>query len=93
MEVPKTLQEFAIWVGMQFPVLASAALIASLVNRWGGKQRQELVAELKRAFTEVSAEKEKRIAERDERIRQLEAERDELKARLSRPKKKQEDES
>ena len=85
--LPKTWDEFAIWVLVQFPVLAASFLIARYAVRVTGRQYQVTLTEVKRAYAELLAEREKRVGERDTRIKQLEAERDELKSRLSRTRK------
>jgi len=88
MEIPKTPQEFAIWVGMQFPVLGASVLLAWLVNRWNDAHRKEVLAELKLAQQALLTEKNERLADRDQQIRELKAANDQLRAKLSRPAKK-----
>lgn len=74
MDVPKTWQEFVIWVGMQFLVVAVAFLVARWVIRWNGEQRKAEVDRIDRDNLRVLAEKDARLADRDALIAELKAE-------------------
>ena len=88
MELPKTPEEYAIWVGMQFPVLGASILLAWLVNRWNNAHRKEVLEELKLVQQALLTEKNERLADRDQQIRELKAANDELRAKRSRSGKK-----
>jgi hypothetical protein len=88
MELPKTPEEYAIWVGMQFPVLGASILLAWLVNRWNDAHRKEVLEELKLAQQALLTEKNERLADRDQQIRELKVANDQLRAKLSRSGKK-----
>lgn len=87
MDIPKPIQDFAVWFGMQFPVAAAVLVAARWVLRWDA---EKYAADTKRndvRYAQLIAEKDVRIAERDARIGELKAEVTELEARLSRRRK------
>lgn len=88
MEV-KTWEQLAIWLCMQFPVLAAAFFVARWFLNRAAVDHDKRVGEIESQHGKLLSEKELRIAERDKRIDELKAEVAELKAKLSRPKKKE----
>ena len=88
MDIPKTAQEFAIWVGMQFPVLGAAVLVGRWLLRWSAANHAAEKEEIEKRNRALLDEKERRIAERDLRSNELRQEIDALKAKFyrSRPK-------
>ncbi|MBY0457776.1 MAG: hypothetical protein K2V38_10595 [Gemmataceae bacterium] len=102
MELPKNFEQYVIWVGMQFPVLGAAAVVARWVmNRERAscegqiKANDDKNAALVKVKDEQIAERDARIAElkADHATRQseLKAEIAELKAKLSRTKASRKD--
>ncbi len=87
MEFPKTTSELAIWLGVQFPVVASSILLAYWAVRFTERLQNKRFEGAEEQHAALLGEKEKRIEERDKRIQQLEAEVAELRAKLSRSKK------
>lgn len=82
--IPKNWEELLVWLAMQFPVLAVCAVVVRWVLRWMGDRHD---AEMKRADEQnlkLLTEKETRIADRNERIKELKAEIEESKRKLSR---------
>lgn len=83
MEV-KTSEQFAIWLGMQFPVLAAAFLVTRwFVNR-ADAVFEKHIQRNDALHAKVTKEKDDRLADRDDRIIELKAEVAELKSKLSR---------
>ncbi len=83
MELPKSWTDLAIWLGVQFPMLAVVAFSVW----WVGRKHVREIGRLEAEHEKLLAEKEKRIADRDQRVRDLEVENRELKNKLSRAKK------
>ena len=87
MELPKTASELAIWLGMQFPVVA----IAAFLIRWSVKHTEHLhekrIQDNRMSDAALLHEKDLRLRDRDARIQELQNEVAELRAKLSRSKK------
>lgn len=82
--IPKNWEELLIWLAMQFPVLAVCAVVVRWVLKWTGSKHD---AEMKRVDEQngkLLVEKETRIAERNEWIKELKADVEELKRKLTR---------
>ena len=90
MEV-KTWEQLAIWLCMQFPVLAAAFFVARWFLNRAAAEHDKRVQELEAQHARLINEKGERLADRDKRIAELKAEVAELKARLSRSPRKKED--
>lgn len=87
MELPKTTSEYMIWLGMQFPVLGAAILLAYWAVKYATRLYDRKSDETEKLNERLIAEKDKQIGKLEERIRHLESEVAELRAKLSRPKK------
>jgi hypothetical protein len=87
MEFPKNIAELGIWLAMQFPVLAAAALLARWAVRYTEKLHEKRIEDARTLFAGLITEKDKRLQERDRRIEELQAEVLELRTKLTRSKK------
>ena len=87
MEFPKTASELAIWLGVQFPVVAAAAFLIRWAVRYTERLHEKRIQDAKKYHSDMLAEKDVRLRERDERVKQLLDEVAELRAKLSRSKK------
>jgi hypothetical protein len=79
--MPKTWEELAIWLALQFPVLGVCAAIVWWILGWSDRhqeaallrntaQHEQLIGEMEKGFKAILNEVEKRIAERDARIQE-----------------------
>ncbi len=91
MDPPKTVSDLAIWVAIQFPVLAAVVLVARWVLRWSNQQRVEEIKRIEDQYTKLLSEKDQRLielkAEKDKRIEELTRELRELKEKHTRSRK------
>lgn len=78
MEMPKTVVELLIWLAMQFPVVAVAALLARWAVRYSEYLHEKRAEREEGLFERLLQEKDKRLEERDRRIAELQAEMFEL---------------
>ena len=83
MEV-KNWEQFAIWLGMQFPVLAAAFLVTRWFLNRADAVFEKHIQQNDALHAKVTKEKDDRLADRDARIVELKAEVGELRKRLSR---------
>lgn len=74
----KTWEQFGIWLGMQFPVVAVVVVVARWVLLYLDGRHTADLARTTEQYAVLLAEKDRQIADRDERIQQLEAEREKL---------------
>jgi dephospho-CoA kinase len=100
MELPKTWQEYLIWLGIQFPVLVAVGLAARWIIQYLTAQQDRRIAEMRddqkrlleekdKRLAEVVAANQSRLADREKQIQELKDEIEELKAKLTRkPKEK-----
>ena len=88
MDIPKTVQEFLIWFGMQFPVLAASVLVGRWILRWSEENHAAEKADIEKRNQALLEEKEKRVAERDQRNGELPAEIEGLRAKHTRTRPK-----
>ncbi|MBA4064638.1 MAG: hypothetical protein C0501_13180 [Isosphaera sp.] len=70
----KTWDQFLIWLGMQVPVVFVVVSVARWLLLYSDRRHAAELARTDEQHAAVLAEKDKRIAERDERIRDLAAE-------------------
>ena len=87
----ETWEQFLIWLGMQFPVLAAAFFVARWFLNRAAADHDKYVAGIQAQHAKLIAEKDQRLSDRDNRINELKAEVGELKAKLSRSPKKKDD--
>lgn len=59
MELPKSVSEFAIWVGMQFPVLGAAALLAWWTLKYADRLHERQQKETQSLNDRLLADKDK----------------------------------
>lgn len=71
MKSPETYQEYLIWLGMQFPVLAAVGFAARWVVRHMTAAENRHRAELRLEREATLAEKERVIGDRDRTIEEL----------------------
>lgn len=70
MKMPETYQEYLIWLGMQFPVLAAVLLAGRWIVRFLTNVQERHKVDLQQGHTETMAERERVIESRDATIRE-----------------------